>query len=306
MIPFNYHHLYYFYVIATKGSIAKATETLHLAQPTLSAQLKQFERFLKVPLFIRENKKLVLTEEGRQVLAYAKTIFDIGQELRNRMVDLSHREGRLNIQIGITTHVPKTIIDILLDYIIQKEPKVFITLEKDSMKKLVQDLDSHLLDFILTDTPFETTLTDMFQSKFIGKIPIVFCAHPNLAKQIKKFPQDLDNKPMLLPTSPSFINQDIKEFFYEHHINPEIIGEIQDLETVRRLALRGHAIAPLNILTIKGAPAKQQLTILNKPQETTLSEKVYLITKKRKMTNPLINTIVKSFNLEDYLTIKLT
>ncbi|MDD3151133.1 MAG: LysR family transcriptional regulator, partial [Candidatus Gastranaerophilales bacterium] len=114
MIPFNYHHLYYFYVIAQEGSIAKATEQLRLAQPTLSAQLKQFENFLNVKLFIRENRKLILTEEGHKVLSYAKLIFDIGQELRERMVDLTDK-GRPRIHIGVSNFVPKTIIDLLLD-----------------------------------------------------------------------------------------------------------------------------------------------------------------------------------------------
>lgn len=91
MIPFSYHHLYYFYVIAQEGSISKATEQLRLAQPTLSAQLKQFETFLNTDLFIRENRKLVLTEEGHKVFSYARMIFDIGQELKERMVDLSHK-----------------------------------------------------------------------------------------------------------------------------------------------------------------------------------------------------------------------
>jgi LysR family transcriptional activator of nhaA len=58
MIPFNYHHLYYFYTIAKLGSISKACEKLRLCQPTLSAQLKQFENYLKFKLFERENKKL--------------------------------------------------------------------------------------------------------------------------------------------------------------------------------------------------------------------------------------------------------
>ena len=100
MIPFNYHHLYYFYVIAKEGSISKATQQLRLAQPTLSSQLKQFENFLNVKLFIRENRNLILTEEGHRVLEYAKMIFDIGRELKDRMVDLNHK-GRIRIQIGV-------------------------------------------------------------------------------------------------------------------------------------------------------------------------------------------------------------
>ena len=39
----NYHHLYYFYVIATEGGVTEASRKLRLAQSTLSSQLKQFE-----------------------------------------------------------------------------------------------------------------------------------------------------------------------------------------------------------------------------------------------------------------------
>ena len=100
MIPFNYHHLYYFYTIAKTGSITKACDTLRLAQPTLSAQLKQFENYLKVKLFEREKKKLILTEEGRQILFYATEIFDVGREMMDRIDDHSYK-GRINIQIGV-------------------------------------------------------------------------------------------------------------------------------------------------------------------------------------------------------------
>lgn len=301
MIPFNYHHLYYFYVIAHEGSIARATQVLRLAQPTLSAQLKQFERFLKVQLFIRENKRLILTEEGHRVLAYAKTIFDIGQELKDRMVDLSHKEGRLRIQIGTTNAVPKTIVELMLDYLLKIEPSVFIQLEKDNPKKLLQDLDDHLLDIVITDSPFDTAIKGDLQHKFIGKIPIAFCAAPAIAKQIRRFPQDLNGRPMILPAAPRQLFYDMQEYFHEHHISPEIIAEIQDLETVRRLALRGHGIAPINLLTIKGAPSRQQLIILNKPSECDLYEKIFLITKKRKMQHPLAERLLTSFSLENYL-----
>ena len=42
----NYHHLYYFYVIASEGGVTEASRKLKLAQSTLSAQLKQFEEVL--------------------------------------------------------------------------------------------------------------------------------------------------------------------------------------------------------------------------------------------------------------------
>lgn len=70
----NYHHLYYFFTIAKQGSITKACDVLHISQPALSAQLKQFEHVLKRQLFERHKKRLRLTEDGKMVLDYAQRI----------------------------------------------------------------------------------------------------------------------------------------------------------------------------------------------------------------------------------------
>jgi LysR family transcriptional activator of nhaA len=51
----NYHHLFYFKTIAEEGTVSKAAEKLRLGQPTLSAQLKQFEENLGVQLFERNK-----------------------------------------------------------------------------------------------------------------------------------------------------------------------------------------------------------------------------------------------------------
>ncbi|VAW13766.1 hypothetical protein MNBD_BACTEROID05-1175 [hydrothermal vent metagenome] len=302
MIPFNYHHLYYFYVIAQEGSISKATEQLRLAQPTLSAQLKQFEKFLNVELFVRENRRLMLTEEGHRVLSYAKMIFDIGKELKDRMVDLSDKD-RIHLNIGITNFVPKTVAETLLDYILKINPSTYIKLEKDKMSKLAQDLDDHLIDLILTDTPFEASTGAGFNIKLIGKLPILFCAHPVLAKKIKKFPKDMNDMPLILPAAPRQIFYTLKEYLYEHHIEPRIVGEIQDTEVVRRLALRKYGIAALNLLTIREAPSRQKLIIINKNKNYQIFEKIYLISKKRKMPHPLIEKTLEEFRMGNFINI---
>jgi LysR family transcriptional activator of nhaA len=294
MIPFNYHHLYYFYVITQEGSIAKATEKLGLAQPTLSAQLKQFEHFLNVKLFVREKRRLILTEEGHKVFSYAKQIFDIGQELKDRIVDLKHK-GRPHIHVGVGNFVPKKIIDSLLNFILKNQTDTYIQREKDKIPTLIQDLDDHLIDIVLTDTPFEKRLGKELQTRFIGKIPIVFCAHSKLANKVKNFPKDLNGKPLILPARPHQIAYRIKEFLYEHRLEPKILGEIQDIETIRRLALRGYGIAAINELTVKEAPSNKKLVILDDYYKHTIYEKVYVITKKRKYTLPIVDLILNNF-----------
>jgi hypothetical protein len=67
----NYKHLHYFWVVAKEGSIARASERLHLTLQTICGQLSLLEEHLGEALFTRVGRNLELTETGRLVLSYA-------------------------------------------------------------------------------------------------------------------------------------------------------------------------------------------------------------------------------------------
>ena len=67
----NYHHLYYFAVIAEEGGLAAAARKLRLTHSTLSAQLRALEDHFGAPLFERRGKRLVLTSFGADAVNYA-------------------------------------------------------------------------------------------------------------------------------------------------------------------------------------------------------------------------------------------
>ena len=77
----NYHHLLYFWAVAKEGSLRRASEVLHVSQPSISAQLKQLEDSLGAALFTRTTRRLVLTDTGQTVLQYAEEIFSLDREL---------------------------------------------------------------------------------------------------------------------------------------------------------------------------------------------------------------------------------
>ena len=79
----NYHHLLYFWTDAKEGSIARACEKLHLAQPTISGQLRLLEENLGEKLFAKVGRGLILTETGQVAYRYAEEIFGLGQELQS-------------------------------------------------------------------------------------------------------------------------------------------------------------------------------------------------------------------------------
>src|SRR5512137_2160387 len=104
----NYHHLLYFWTVAQAGSVTKACERLQLAQPTISAQLRQLEKGVGAALFERKGRHLALTETGRMVLDYADEIFTLGRELQDVLAGRPAQRP-LRFTVGVPDALPKRI-----------------------------------------------------------------------------------------------------------------------------------------------------------------------------------------------------
>jgi DNA-binding transcriptional LysR family regulator len=70
--PVTLQQLEYFAAAVDHGSFSAAAQALHVAQPSLSEQVRRLERRLGVVLFIRTNRQLALTEAGRLLLPRAR------------------------------------------------------------------------------------------------------------------------------------------------------------------------------------------------------------------------------------------
>ena len=69
MATLNFKHLRYFWMVAKSGSIARASERLHLTPQAISGQLTEFAQSLNVTLFRRSGRGLELTDAGRKLIA---------------------------------------------------------------------------------------------------------------------------------------------------------------------------------------------------------------------------------------------
>ena len=108
MPALNFKHLRYFWMVAKSGSIARASEQLHLSPQSISGQLAELESSLGVQLFRRVGRGLEMTEMGRHIYGYADEIFALGNELMDAVLSQSTRKS-IPFRIGIADSVPKTV-----------------------------------------------------------------------------------------------------------------------------------------------------------------------------------------------------
>jgi len=296
MIPLNYHHLYYFYVIAKSGSIAKACDTLLLSQPAVSTQLKQLERSLGSSLFERRKQRLYLTEQGRFVLDYAESIFEMGKELKDNLKD-HPRTTRFTIRIGILSGSPRAFGHALVECVLDRFSSAYVIVREGQLDKLLTELQEQRLDAILTSISIHSHEQGMFLSHLVGRVPIVFAAAPEIARRHKEFSPNLNGVPFIIPSWPSHLHDQILDLLAERKIKPNLVVEAEDAELVRHLAISGRGVAPLNAYTVSVNQPRNSLTVLKTKTPLRLYDSVYLVAKQRKWPNPVVEYLLKSFRL---------
>lgn len=287
----NYHHLFYFKTIAEEGSISKAAIKLRLGQPTLSAQLKQFEDNLGVQLFERKHKKLILTEQGQVALDYSKNIFKMGFEMYEVLHDRI-RPSKPSLHLGALDSVPKQIVMQLTKQAL-KFSECQITLSEGKFDELLRELTSHRMDLMVTSFLPSGLNAKGLYPKSITKKNVAFYAAPKFKYLRKGFPQSVSGQPMILPTYDSKLRQDLDHWAQLHKIELNIIVESQDIAVKKLVATNGLGLIPTASHTVTSSVLRGELTEIGQLQG--VYEELFLLTANRKITNTIAAKLMDTF-----------
>jgi LysR family transcriptional activator of nhaA len=241
----NYHHLLYFWAVAKEGSLRRASEVLHVSQPSISAQLKQLEESLGAPLFTRTTRRLILTDTGQTVLQYAEEIFSLGREL---LTAIRQEPGQrpLRLHLGVADSVPKIIVRQQLTPVFKLVQSVRVIAREGSLEELITQLAGHKLDVVLADEPSTSALRVKTFNQRVSASDVVLCAAPLLAKRlVKDFPRSLDGAPAILPVSEMSLRRQLEHWFESRHVQPRVVAEVEDTALLTDLGAQGLGFVPV-------------------------------------------------------------
>lgn len=241
--PFNYKHLYYFWVVAKEGGISRAAEKLDMAVQTVSAQVRELERSLGYALLKPAGRGLVLTDAGQAAMQQADQIFQLGEDLPARVRDAVSRPI-IRLVVGICDGLPKLVVRRLLQPVIS-EPDLRLLCHEGNLDDLLGDLALHRLDVVLSDRPAPVNPNIKLYSHSLGSSTIAWYGTEALmATAGPDFPQCLAEVPMLLPTAHTAMRDRLDLWFEQRALRPRIVGEFADSALLKAFGASGMGVFP--------------------------------------------------------------
>lgn len=194
----NLMRIKYFVEVAKWGSFSKAAQTLYVSQPNLSRQIALMEQEMGFELFQRSGKRIQLTRAGEYLYGQLRELPNHIERAVAHAEAISRREiGSLSIGVLDGQDV-NLFLSQRINSLREKDPKLFIEMERNSFRNLRQGLDRGAYDVLFT-MEFELEGRSDWDSVMLFQQPgaiIMSKSHP-LAKKENLTIEDFRNEPFV-------------------------------------------------------------------------------------------------------------
>jgi LysR family transcriptional activator of nhaA len=292
MSQLNLKHLRYFWVVASEGSITRASELLHLTPQTISGQLRMLEESIGNKLFKKSGRNLVLSDTGQTVFSYADEMFSLENELQDILNGRPDTQN-LTFNVGVAMVVPKLIAYRVLEPVMNMQEQVKLVCHEAPLVDLLADLAVHKLDLVLADAPISPTLNVKAYNHVLGESGISFFARSEDAKRYRRnFPDSLDGAPMLMPTSTSSLRRSLDQWLESRNIKPSVVAEFEDRALMKAFGEAGTGVFTSPTAIEGDVTAKYGVKVVG--QSSELQERFYAISAERRIKHPAVATITEA------------
>jgi DNA-binding transcriptional LysR family regulator len=279
-MPLNLTHLSAFSAVAETGSVTRGAERLMVSQPAVSKQVNELESALRVTLLERHGRGVRLTDAGRLLATYARSIFALADEAEVAMTDVrAMRLGRL--AVGATPTIGTYLLPEVLVYFRQRFPGIRVdveTAETDLLRKrLAEDV---ALDVALGD---ELLVFPGMQRRPFMRVQFVAVApteHP-LSKRRRVSLADLAAQPMVMRESGVAERSLVERHFAESNTSFTTTLTLGTTEAVKRAVRMGLGLAVLPRIAVEGEVSAGRLALL-RVQGLALTRPLYEVWNSRR------------------------
>jgi DNA-binding transcriptional LysR family regulator len=268
--------------IAQTGSVTKAAELLHLTQPAVSIQLKNFQSQFDIPLTEVMGRKIYITDFGKEIAVAAESILEQVHAINFKTAAFKNKlTGKLKISVVSTA---KYVLPFFLNDFLKLHPDVELILDVTNKRTVIQNLEQNEVDFSLVSIipqKLELQQMDLLPNKLylINNKPIDYAKDDNLSEIFEKLT-------LLFREEGSGTRQTMEEFIFRNDIKFSKRLQLTSNEAVKQAIIAGMGSSILPLIGLKNELLNKDLHIIpikNLPIKTMWS----LIWLKNKKHSPV-------------------
>lgn len=243
----TFHQLRIFLEVVKQKSITKSAELMHMTQPALSIQLKNFQQQFDIPLIEIINKKLYVTDFGYEIAELAKNVLNEADaiELKTKEYKGSIR-GKLKISSASTG---KYVIPYFLNGFLKDNNGVDLLLDVTNKTSTIKSLLNNEIDF---------ALVSIIPENINVKEELLLDNKLYLVGSAKNFDA---NKPLIYREPGSATRTVMENYFAKNKKRKSI--ELTSNEAVKQAIMAGIGYSILPLIGIKNELVKKQLFVIN-------------------------------------------
>lgn len=249
-----------FEAVARLRSFTRAAEELHMAQPTVSVQVKKLSETIGLPLFEIIGRRVHMTEAGRELYAAVQDIFGKIGEVEQRLAAMRSASAG-SLRIAVTT-TGKYFAPRLLAQFVERYPGIEVSLNVLNRQSLLNRLAGNLDDFYIFSNPPEDI--DVVMHTLLPNPVEVYARadHPLAGRKGVPF-RELAGEPFLMREAGSGTRMVAESMFSQHHIKPRIRMELGSNEAIKQAIVGGLGLSILSRHTMTGAAHQEGIVALD-------------------------------------------
>lgn len=255
---YTLHQLYVFLKVAQNKSITKAAVELHLTQPAVSIQLKNFQDQFEFPLTEVIGRKLYVTDFGHEIATAAEKVLNEVEAINYKTLAYKGElSGRLKISIVSTG---KYVMPFFLSDFLKQNPGVDLILDVTNKKQVLESLENNEVDFSLV-----SVLPDSLQIEKVELVPneLYLMVNSNQILDKKKYDVNiLEELAVIYREAGSGTRYVMEQFIEKNNLSVPKKIELTGNEAVKQAVIAGIGSSVLPLIGVKNELAIGSLQIV--------------------------------------------
>lgn len=286
----NLNSLYSFYICAEHLNISKAAGILGISQPSLSMQIKNLEKEIGTPLFLRNGKSISLTTKGKELLNSSTIFYDLKEQL-NSVVEEKTEMKEKTIRILVSEEVERPFVAEAVAKLAKKE-KVRMSVNSSNFEQATEEAESGDIDFFISHEKVNSSLNYIkidfpvfFATSSALPVSPTFDQPSNIQKVLDYFGQDL-----IIPSSNIKLGKEFQTFKKKQGLKKNVLLDSNIVSCLVRFVASGAGCSFLPLPYIKSSYHQGHIHLIG-PRQGFWTHSIYIyspLAKDKLEVHPLV------------------